>query len=126
MINTIAPFNKLNLNNNVNTNTNVSAKTQQIRFDDLSVNNDKNIFLKEYLSKRLAKENVQLPENWEINIESPLKITKRDAKLLRDVRVNTYKARVDDMFRLLEQPKSYIFTVLKSSSRTMFFGLRSR
>lgn len=108
MINAVTPFNKLNLNNNINTDTSVNAKTQQIRFDDLSVNNDKNVFLKEYLSKRLAKENVQLPEKWEINVESPLKISKSDAKLLRDVRVNTYKARVDDMFRLLEQPKEYV------------------
>ena len=77
------------------------------RFDGISINNDKNLFLKEYLQNKLEKNNIKLPDNCEILIESPEQISKKDAQLLRDVRVNTYKARVDDMFNFLEQPHEY-------------------
>lgn len=77
-------------------------------FDDLTINNEKNIFLKEYLNIRMNKEKISLPEDWEIEISSPEKLSKKDNKLLRDVRVNTYKARVDDLFKLLEQPKALV------------------
>ena len=83
-----------------------SPKKQEV-FDNCTVNNDKNMFLKSYIEKRLEKENIKLPENWEINVKSPDKISKEDTKLLRDVRVNTYKARVDDLFKLLEMPRNY-------------------
>lgn len=85
------------------------TKPQTASFDNCTINNDKNSFLKEYINLRLAKENVKLPEGWEINVKSPEKLSKEDSKLLRDVRVNTYKARVDDLFNLLEKPKSYVF-----------------
>lgn len=81
---------------------------QKVCFDNCSVNNDKNSFLKDYIARRLVKENIKLPDNWQINVSSPEKISKSDTKLLRDVRVITYKARVDDMFQMLEHPKDYV------------------
>ena len=73
------------------------------KFDNITLNNDKNSFLKDYVMKKLAKSGIELHDGWEINVASPEKISKEDNKLLRDVRVNTYKARVDDLFKLLEK-----------------------
>lgn len=73
------------------------------KFDNITLNNDKNLFLKDYVMKKLEKSGIKLPNGWEINVASPEKISKEDNKLLRDVRVNTYKARVDDLFKLLEK-----------------------
>lgn len=112
MINNIPQFNKFttaNNNNNITPPAQYATKSSEPkRFEEITINNDKNLFLKEYLQKKLAKENINLPEKWEISIESPEKISKQDAKLLRDIRVNIYKARVDDMFKLIEQPKDYV------------------
>ena len=97
--------------NNVQTQKSSRQQTPVVKqtasFDNCTINNDKNSFLKEYINLRLAKENVKLPEGWEINVKSPEKLSRGDSKLLRDVRVNTYKARVDDLFNLLEKPKDY-------------------
>lgn len=100
-------FNIPNIYLQQNISKKITSKKQTKSFDNCTLNNDKNIFLKAYIGKKLEKENIKLPDNWEINIKSPEKISKEDTKLLRDVRVNTYKARVDDLFKLLNQPKEY-------------------
>ena len=77
-------------------------------------NNSKNIFLKEYIEKNLDG----LPNEIKINIYSPEKISPEDVKLLRDVRVKTYKARVDDMFNLLENSNEYVANRIKDMNIT--------
>ena len=106
----ITPFNQFNVTNinNSNSTQKVQNNEVKVKFDNLIVNSDKNLFLKEYILAKLKKENINLLEEYQISVESPEKISKEDAKLLRDVRVNTYKARVDDMFKLLEQPKEVV------------------
>ena len=104
MINNVNVFQPFNLANN---NKRQAVNKKSVGFDNSTVNNNKNVFLKEYIEKRLAKENISMPQNWQINIVSPEKISQKDTKLLRDVRVETYKARVDDMFKMLEQSKEY-------------------
>lgn len=82
--------------------------TGRDEFMNKSANTEKNVFLKEYVEKKLEKENIKLPEGFEITVKSPTEISEEDRKLLRDVRVNTYKARVNDMFNLLKEDKLYV------------------
>ena len=110
MIDNISNFSNITPVNNKQIPKKSNVVINKKTFDNLTVNNDKNSFLKDYLSIRLAKENIVLPNNWEISVSSPEKLSKSDNKLLRDVRVNTYKARVDDLFSLLEQPSEYVNT----------------
>ena len=110
MNNTIAPFKQFNNPvQNITTKSNISiTSTDRESFDNISVNSDKNVFLKEYLEKLIQKNGVELTEEFIISVGSPDKLSKADKKLLRDVRVDIYKARVDDLFKLLEQPEEYV------------------
>ena len=117
MINTITPTNELKT---PNTMIKISGETQKSKllseekFDNITINNDKNSFLKDYVTAKLDKAGIKLPDGWEISVESPEKLSKEDNKLLRDVRVNTYKARVDDLFKLLEQDKTTVSNRIKN------------
>ena len=92
-INTISPYSK-----------NISVNRNNTCFLGGTKNNSKNIFLKKYIEKSIGN----IPNEVKINIYSPEKISKEDAQLLRDVRIQTYKARVNDMFNLLENSDQYV------------------
>lgn len=78
-----------------------SANAEQI--GDYKVNSNSNKFLKEYIETKASKKGVQIPENMEIEVSSPDKYSPKFKKDLQHVSNKIYKARVVDLFNLLEQ-----------------------
>lgn len=68
-----------------------------------ATNTKSNVFLKQYLEGKALASGVKIPEGMTIHISSPQEFSEDYKKLLHHVRVDIYKARVADMFKLLSQ-----------------------
>ena len=80
---------------------------------DYKVNSDSNKFLKEYLEIKALKKGVKIPENMEIEVSSPNKYSTEFKKDLQYASNKIYKARVIDLFNLMEKDSEYVTQCVK-------------
>jgi len=85
-----------------------SFKHSKISSEIYVTNTKRNEFLKEYIEKKAKAEKVAIPKDLKIQISSPENFSQQYKKLLRDVRKNIYKSRVNDMFNLLSKDSEYV------------------
>ena len=71
-------------------------------------NSRRNSFIKAYIEKKATASNIKIPDSVAIVVTTPKEFSKEYKNLLHDVRTNIYKARVGDMFKLLEQDKETV------------------
>lgn len=90
-------------------NTTIKQKSENTKINDLTyigdykVNSDSNDFLKTYIEIRAKNSKVKIPEGFEIQISSPKEFSSEFKKELQYISNEIYKARVVDLFNLLER-----------------------